>query len=177
MPAPLPPDEIARLAALRNCGVLDTPTEPFFDELTRKAAAVCGVPVAFIGLIDERREWFKSRIGLAPGEIPREQTFCSYAMLRPERPMVVRDALKDERFADNPLVVGPPHLRSYAGVPLRSPEGHALGAFCVMDTVPRQFSLHKWTSSTPWPGRLPSSCRCAGALPPAAGWELFSRCC
>ncbi len=140
MPASLPHDEPTRLAALRSCGVLDTPAEPFFDDLTRQAAASCGVPVAFIGLMDDRRNWLKSRVGLDIDQVPREQTFCSYALLRPERPLIVPDASQDERFADNPLVTRPPYFRAYAGVPLRSPEGHALGTLCVMDTVPRRFS-------------------------------------
>ena len=138
--APLPPDESARLAALRGCGIMDTPPEPVFDDLTRQAAEVCGAPVAFIAFADGRRNWLKSRVGLSVTEVPRGQAFCSYALLRPEQALIVPDAREDARFADNPLVTEPPHFRAYVGMPLRSPEGRAVGTLCVMDTVPRQFS-------------------------------------
>ena len=119
---------------------MDTPREAVFDDLTRQAADACGVPIAFISLVDNRRQWFKSRVGAALEETPRDQAFCSYALLKPTEPLVVPDALVDERFLDNPLVTGEPHLRFYAGVPLRSPEGHALGTLCVLDTAPRRIS-------------------------------------
>ena len=138
--APLPPDESARLSALRGCGIMDTPAEPVYDDLTRQAIEATGAPVAFIAFADERRNWLKSRVGLQVSEVPREQAFCSYALLRPEQPLIVPDAQKDPRFADNPLVTEPPYFRAYAGMPLRSPEGKAVGTLCVMDTVPRQFS-------------------------------------
>ena len=119
---------------------MDTPPEPVYDDLTRQAAEVCGVPVAFVAFADERRNWLKSRVGLQVKEVPRERAFCSYALLKPEQALVVPDASKDPRFADNPLVTEPPHFRAYVGVPLRSPEGRAVGTLCIMDTVPRQFS-------------------------------------
>ncbi len=119
---------------------MDTAREEVFDDLTRQAADACGTPFALVTLVGERRQWFKSRVGITLEETPRDQAFCAYALLRPTEPLIVPDARADERFADNPLVTGPPHLRFYAGVPLRSPEGHALGTFCVLDTVPRRLS-------------------------------------
>ena len=128
MPAPaLPPDENARLAALGRYRVMDTPAEAAFDELTRQAKEICGVPMALISLVDGKRQWFKSRVGLSLTETPREHSFCSHALLTPDEPLVVPDATLDPRFADNPLVTGDAHLRFYAGMPLRSPEGQPLG--------------------------------------------------
>ncbi len=119
---------------------MDTPREAVFDRLTGQAAEACGTPIAFVSLVDERRQWFKSRVGTNLQETPRDQAFCAYALFKPSEPLVVPDALLDERFADNPLVTGEPHVRFYAGVPLRSPEGRVLGTLCVLDTVPRRLS-------------------------------------
>ncbi len=119
---------------------MDTAREAVFDDLTRQAADACGTPFALVTLVDERRQWFKSRVGITLEETPRDQAFCAYALLRPAEPLIVPDARADERFSDNPLVTGPPHLRFYAGVSLRSPEGPALGTLCVLDTVPRRLS-------------------------------------
>ncbi len=138
--ASLPPDEEARLAALRRYHLMDTPPEAALDALTRQAREICGVPTALISLVDDRRQWFKSRNGLALTETPRSQSFCSHALLTPDQPLIVPDATADARFADNPLVTGDSHIRFYAGVPLCSPEGQPLGTLCVLDTVPRELS-------------------------------------
>jgi len=136
MAAPLPPNEAERLQALHAYGLMDTPAEPFFDEIAALAGYVFQAPIALVGLLDEDRQWFKTRIGLGLRETPREHAFCAYTILDPEG-MIVPDALADPRFASNPLVQGSPGIRFYAGAPLITREGHALGALCVLDTKPR----------------------------------------
>ncbi|MEM7680482.1 MAG: ATP-binding protein [Planctomycetota bacterium] len=135
-PAHLLPDDAQRLDALLRCNLLDTPAEPAFDDLTRLAADLTGAPIALVSLIDADRQWFKSRVGLDAEQTPRNQAFCGYTILSDE-PLVVDDAASDPRFADNPLVTGAPHIRFYAGVPLRLSNGHAVGTLCVIDTQPR----------------------------------------
>jgi PAS domain S-box-containing protein len=135
--AALPSDEAARLAALRGLNILDTPPEPAFDSLARLAAHACNTPVALVSLVDEKRQWFKACVGLDVLETPRDSAFCAHAIL--QDPMLeVCDAHVDERFADNPLVLGAPAIRFYAGVPIRTRDGHALGTVCVIDFVPRR---------------------------------------
>lgn len=133
---PIPAREDDRLAALQRYELLDTPAEPAFDQITRLAAKLLKVPVALISLVDRDRQWFKSRIGLPVQETPRHHAFCAHA-LESDALFVVADARQDERFANNPLVTGDPNIRFYAGAPLRTADGLALGTICVMDDQPR----------------------------------------
>ena len=137
-PVPLPPDEARRLAVLRELGVLDSDAEASFDTLVNAAAGLTGCPIALITLVDERRQWFKAAHGLALRETPREISLCAHAILD-DTLLEVADAQDDARFADNPLVRGEPHVRFYAGVPLRM-RGVALGTLCVIDTRPRRLN-------------------------------------
>jgi phosphoribosyl 1,2-cyclic phosphodiesterase len=139
VPAPIPPDEIQRLAALHALGLLDTPAEERFDRLTRVAAALFDVPIALVSLVDANRQWFKSCVGTDIQESSREVSFCAYAVA--ERDMlVIPDALRDDRFADNPVVSGPPYVRFYAGAPIFTSDGHCAGTLCVIDGRPRDFT-------------------------------------
>lgn len=142
-PAPFG-DEAARLRDLNAYGVLDTPPEPVFDRLTALAADLFDAPIALVSLIDADRQWFKSRHGLDAESTPRSQAFCAHAIwLEPGSTLVVEDALEDTRFKANPLVLGAPNVRFYAGAVLTSPEGHNLGTLCVIDTKPRAAPLEK----------------------------------
>jgi signal transduction histidine kinase len=138
--APFPADELQRLAELSACGILDTPPEPEFDELARLAAEICGTPTALVSLVTRTRQWFKARIGLAAQETERRLAICAHAILAPTEVLLVEDARLDGRFGDNPLVLGPPGIRFYAGAPLRTGSGRALGTLCVIDRVPRRLS-------------------------------------
>ncbi len=137
MDAPLPPNEPERLAALRAYGVMDTPRERAFDDITKLAAYICDVPVALITFLDEDRQWFKSKVGLEFTQTERRTSFCTHAILTPGDLMVVPDASLDPRFVDNPTVIGEPYVRFYAGAPLVTLGGEALGTLCVLDKVPR----------------------------------------
>ena len=140
MKAPHPDSEAHRLAILHDYHVLDSLPEQAFDDLTLLAAQICQTPIALISLVDEDRQWFKSKIGLSASETSRDVAFCAHAILNPDGIMEVRDAQRDPRFADNPLVTAEPHIRFYAGAPLVSPDGLALGTLCAIDHVPRELS-------------------------------------
>ena len=136
--APLPYNEQERLAILGECRLLDTPAEPDFDDLTALAAQVCNAPIALISLIDADRQWFKSKVGLSLAEAPRDIAVCAYAILS-DNPLVIPDTTQDVRTQDNPLVVGEPHVRFYAGIPLKV-ENSLIGTLCVVDFKPRSLT-------------------------------------
>ena len=140
VPAPLAPTEPARLSALFATGLLDSEPEALFDNITGLASTILGTPISLVSLVDADRQWFKSVVGLAVRQTPREQAFCAHAILRPDQPFIVEDTFTDKRFATNPLVTGAPHIRFYAGIPLVTQDGHALGTLCVIDQEPRQLS-------------------------------------
>lgn len=135
----LPANESERQAALDQLRILDTPPEERFDRLTRMAARLLNAPIALISLVDRDRQWFKSCVGLDVSETPRSISFCGHALFD-RQPLVVEDAREDERFRDNPLVTGDPYIRFYAGTPIHSADGHALGTLCVIDRKPRTLS-------------------------------------
>lgn len=140
---PLPANEIERLEALRRYKILDTmrlyqeAEHSLFEDLTRLAAEICGTPVALITLIEDTRAWFKCKVNFDLDETSRTVSFCSYAIMQPGL-FVVPDAWADPRFAENPLVTGPPRIRFYAGSPLVTPDGFPVGTLCVIDTMPRE---------------------------------------
>jgi diguanylate cyclase (GGDEF)-like protein len=138
--APLPANEAQRLKALHSYGVLDTAAEQAFDGIAKLAAICCEVPIALISLVDRDRQWFKSHLGLDTAGTLRGISFCAHAILTPERLMEVPDARQDERFAQNPLVLGDPHIVFYAGAPLVTPTGEAIGTLCIIDHEPRQLT-------------------------------------
>ncbi len=136
MEAPPPQDERARVEALRELHIPDTEPEEAYDEIARLASYVCHTPTALITCVDSGRQWFKSRVGFAPRETPREASLCAHAILQPG-PLVVTDALDDDRFRDNPLALEDPYIRFNDGFPLNSVEGHRLGTLCVIDGAKR----------------------------------------
>ncbi|WAC74332.1 sensor domain-containing diguanylate cyclase [Roseateles sp. SL47] len=135
---PLPTNEDARVATLRVLQILDTDPDERFDRITRMARRIFQVPIALVSLVDADRLWFKSSQGLDLREAPRDTSFCGHAILADDI-LLIPDALLDPRFADNPIVTGPPHVRFYAGCPVRSPSGHRLGTLCLIDPMPRGF--------------------------------------
>ncbi len=136
-PVAPPPDEEQRLAALQRYAILDTPSEPTFDRIARLAARTLNAPIALVSFVDDLRQWFKARHGLDTTQTDRKFAFCAHAILDDDV-MVVTDATADPRFADNPLVTGEPHIRFYAGAPLKTPTGHRIGTLCAIDTEPRE---------------------------------------
>ena len=135
----IPQDEAARLETLRSLNILDTASEERFDRLTRMAKRMFGVPIALVSFVDENRQWFKSCADLDVSETPRDISFCGHAILGNEV-FIIPDATKDERFADNPLVLNEPNVRFYAGCPLRYLNGSRLGTLCIIDRKPRSLS-------------------------------------
>ena len=140
MNAPLPPNETDRLAALRAYEILDTCPEEAYDDITLIASLITNVPIALVSLVDEKRQWFKSRLGVDVAETPRDLAFCGHAILTPEEPLIITDATQDQRFASNPLVLSDPKIRFYAGAPIVTTNGEALGTLCVIDRKPRSIS-------------------------------------
>jgi len=138
--APPSHNEAARLEALKRYEILDSPSDTVLDGLTQVAADLCETPIALVSLVDPNRQWFKSSTGLAAKETPRDMAFCTHAMQFPDALMEIEDASLDERFHDNPLVTGEPYIRFYAGKPLVTPDGFALGTLCVIDDKPRKLT-------------------------------------
>lgn len=137
MPAPLPPNDAERVQALRDLLLLDTPPEERFDRIVAFAAQEFDVPIALVSLVDRNRQWFKARVGLEVCETSRDVSFCGHAIVEHET-LLIPDARADPRFADNPLVLGAPHIRFYAGAQLRLPGGATIGTLCLIDTRPRE---------------------------------------
>ncbi len=140
---PIPPNEEARLAALREYNILDTLPEQAYDDITLLASQICQAPIALVSLVDDDRQWFKSHHGLELPETARELSFCARALNRPHETLVIPDTRRDERFQNNALVTGTPEIRFYAGAPLLTEAGHALGTLCVLDSQPREISLQQ----------------------------------
>src|SRR6516164_6859975 len=137
MAAASPSIEAARVAALNRYAILDTEPEQSFDDLVILAAHICQTPMAMLSLVDDHRQWFKSKLGLEAPETRKEISICVHAIQQGDL-FIVPDTLKDERFRENPLVVGEPHIRFYAGAPLINEDGFALGTLCVLDHEPRE---------------------------------------
>lgn len=137
MNPPIPLNEAKRLKVLWQYDLLDTVPEEIFDDLTELAARICEAPIALLSLVDEKRQWFKAKVGTTLTETSRDVSFCAHAITQPDL-FIVPDATLDERFANNPMVTSEPRIRFYAGAPLVSPDGYALGTLCVIDKVPRE---------------------------------------
>ncbi|MEH3048137.1 GAF domain-containing protein [Sphingomonas adhaesiva] len=134
---PLPFDEAARQRAVDASGVTRRAANPELQRIVEQAASLAGAPIAAVSVIDRSRQWFAARVGIDDSERPRSESFCAFAILRPGEPLIVSDATLDPRFSHNPAVLGLPHVRFYAGIPLVDRAGFALGALCVADTRPR----------------------------------------
>ncbi len=136
MSAPLHPQETQRLDALRRLELLDSDASAAWDALAQLASTICETPIALVSLVGEDRQWFKAKVGLDADETPRDHAFCAHAILEQDI-FTVADATQDARFQDNPLVTGHPDIRFYAGMPIKAPDGNALGTVCVIDRQPR----------------------------------------
>ena len=133
----IPENETERLDTLKAYKILDTLPEKDFDDIVRIASQICQTPISTITIVDENRQWFNAKSGIEGDGGPRELSFCAHAIVQPDRPFIIEDARQDERFSDNPLTVGSPHVVFYAGIPLVAENGHALGTLCVIDSSPR----------------------------------------
>lgn len=139
MKAPeIPLNENARLNALKEYSILDTLPEKEYDDITQLASQICGTSISTISLIDEKRQWFKSKVGIDVDSTDKALSFCGHAIVEPDKIFTVNDSRLDDRFSDNPLVIGEPRVIFYTGVPLVSPEGFALGTLCVIDDKPKE---------------------------------------
>lgn len=136
---PIPENERKRLAALRNYAILDSPVEGEFDRITKLASLICDMPISLLSFIDEKRQWYKSKVGIEKTETPRELTLCQYT-IHDAVCIEIEDVTMDNRFMDNELFVSNPAVRFYAGYPLIDPNGYALGTLCVVDLKPNKLS-------------------------------------
>lgn len=136
-------DEAGRLSAVARYEIMDTPSEPQFDHIVSLLKTIFKAPIALISVIDDRRQWYKACEGLGVGEIPRDMAFCNYTIQSADI-LAIEDTTLDPRFASHPLVVGEPHLRSYLGIPLTSPDGYNIGTICIVDTRPRTFGADEY---------------------------------
>lgn len=141
-----PTDDLARIAELHRYDILDTLPEQAYDDLLVVAAGICGTPMGSVSLVDTERQWFKAALGVRMREGARDTSFCGHTILDPSRVLVINDARNDPRFHDNPLVLGEPNVRFYAGAPLVSPSGYVAGALCVMDNEPRHLDAFQCES-------------------------------
>lgn len=143
---PTPPNELDRLRELDAYQILDTLPEKDYDALTRLAAQICGTPISLVSLVDDHRQWFKSHHGLDAAQTPKEYAFCAHAINQPDSTFIINDAREDERFKDNPLVTGDPHVVFYAGMPLVTQSGLPLGTLCVIDHKPSDLTQEQLES-------------------------------
>lgn len=139
----IPLNENLRLKALKEYSILDTLPDKEYDDITQLASQICGTSISTISLIDEKRQWFKSKVGLSVDSTDKNVSFCGHAIMEPDQIFTVKDSRLDERFHDNPLVVGEPHVIFYTGVPLVNPEGLAVGTLCVIDDKPKELSKNQ----------------------------------